>query len=46
MDYKTKQLVEKAFKKLPYSQSNDDFIRDAVKLYVDFLKKERVLKNV
>jgi len=46
MDYKTKQLVQKVVKKLPYSQTTDDFIADAVQKYIDALKKERVLKNV
>lgn len=46
MDYKTKQLVEKVVKKLPYSQTADDFIADAVQKYICALKKERVLKNV
>tara|TARA_B100000073_G_scaffold109912_1_gene88609 strand:+ start:393 stop:533 length:141 start_codon:yes stop_codon:yes gene_type:complete len=46
MNRNTKQLVERVVKKLPYSQSADDFIADAVQAYVDVLKKERVLKNI
>lgn len=46
MNYKTKQLAEKAVKQLPYSQSIDDFVGDAVEYYVNALKKQRVLKNV
>lgn len=46
MNHKTKQLVEKVVKKLPYSQTADDFVADAVQKHIDALKKERVLKNV
>lgn len=46
MNNKTRQLVEKVVKKLPYSQTADDFIADAVQKHIDALKRQRVLKNV
>lgn len=46
MNPKTKQLVDKVVKKLPYSQSADVFIDDAVQKYICALKASGVLKNV
>ena len=46
MNKQTKLLVEKAVSKLPYSQTPDDFAADAVRKYIDVLKKQKVLKDI
>ena len=44
-DYKTEQRVEKVIKQLPYSQSKQNFVLTALNLYIDKLRKERIIKQ-